>query len=209
MVEHVFGSLETLLHAYGASAVAVVLFFESLGAPLPGESLLVFAGLAAARGTLSIETVLIGAFIGSVMGDNTGYLIGRVVGRQLVLRYGARVGLTEARYRRVEATFDRFGPGAVAFARFFNVLRQLNGIVAGTAGMAWPRFLVCNAVGAALWVGFWGLGAYLFGDRLEASLKPLGRLVREPGAEIALAVLAVAALAAAAAWLLARRRPAR
>ena len=52
ILEHLFGSLETLLHAYGAPAVAVVLFLESLGAPLPGESLLVFSGLAAARGTL-------------------------------------------------------------------------------------------------------------------------------------------------------------
>jgi membrane protein DedA with SNARE-associated domain len=46
------------------------------------------------------------------------------------------------------------------FARFFNVLRQLNGIVAGTLGMSWWRFLVCNAVGAALWVLIWMLGAF-------------------------------------------------
>jgi membrane protein DedA with SNARE-associated domain len=48
----------------------------------------------------------------------------------------------------------------VTFARFFNVLRQLNGIVAGTLGMSWWRFLVCNAIGAALWVLTWMLGAF-------------------------------------------------
>ena len=206
-MEHLFGSLEPFVHAYGAFAVAAVLFLESLGAPLPGESLLVFAGLLAAKGELSLPALLAGAFVGAVMGDNAGYLIGRAVGRRVVLRYGVRVGLTEARYLKVEAAFDRFGPAAVAFARFFNVLRQLNGIVAGTASMAWPRFLACNALGAALWVGVWGLGAYFFGDKVEASLKHLGRLVRDPSAGIAIAVGVAALVAAAAAWLVFRRRP--
>lgn len=206
-MEHLFGSLEPFVHAYGAFAVGVVLFFESLGAPLPGESLLVFSGLLAAKGEVSLTGLLAAAFVGSMMGDNAGYLIGRAVGRRLVIHHGARVGLTEARYLKVEAAFDRFGPAAVAFARFFNVLRQLNGIVAGTAGMAWPRFLVCNALGAALWVGVWGLGAYFFGDKIEGGLKHLGRLVRDPSTEVALAVGAAALVAAAAAWAIFRRRP--
>ena len=51
-------------------------------------------------------------------------------------------------------------------ARFFALLRQLNGIVAGSVGMSWWRFLAYNAVGAALWVSAWGIGAYYFGETL-------------------------------------------
>jgi membrane protein DedA with SNARE-associated domain len=54
----------------------------------------------------------------------------------------------------------------VLVARFFALLRQLNGIAAGTVGMSWWRFLAYNAVGAALWVSAWGFGVYYFGETL-------------------------------------------
>src|SRR5262245_8349364 len=59
----------------------------------------------------------------------------------------------------------------VMFARFFNILRQLNGIVAGTLGMSWWRFLVCNAVGAALWVLIWMLGAFYISQHASILAK--------------------------------------
>jgi membrane protein DedA with SNARE-associated domain len=54
----------------------------------------------------------------------------------------------------------------VATARFVVVLRQLNGVVAGSVAMPWPRFLLANALGAALWTTAWGGGSYLFADML-------------------------------------------
>ena len=60
--------------------------------------------------------------------------------------------------------FARYGGATVTFARFFSVLRQLNGIVAGTLGMDWRRFLAFNSLGAALWVGVWVLGPYYLGE---------------------------------------------
>jgi SNARE associated Golgi protein len=77
-------------------------------------------------------------------------VIGRTLGHAAIARFGARIGLTEARFGWIEGLFARYGAWTVMFARFFNVLRQLNGIVAGTLGMGWWRFLVCNAVGAAI-----------------------------------------------------------
>jgi membrane protein DedA with SNARE-associated domain len=71
-----------------------------------------------------------------VLGDNVGYWIGRKLGRAAVSRHGARIGLTAARFDAVEAMFARYGAATVAFARFVNILRQLNGVVAGTLGMA-------------------------------------------------------------------------
>ena len=87
-----------------------------------------------------------------MLGDNIGYAVGRFGGRRLIVRYGARIGLTESRLAMVEAFFQRHGGEVVLVARFFAVLRQLNRIVAGSVGMGWWRFLAYNAVGAALWV---------------------------------------------------------
>ena len=70
--------------------------------------------------------------------------------------------MTAERLRKVEAVFARYGPLTVGFARFLNVLRQLNGVVAGTMAMDWRRFLVFNAFGGALWAVAWTtIGFYL------------------------------------------------
>lgn len=161
----VFEGLAPWIHEYGAAAVFVIVTFESFGVPLPGESLLIAAAILSRRGDLSFSALLVSAWSGAVIGDNIGYLIGRVLGRRLLLRFGAKIGLTASRLRRVEATFARYGPLTVGFARFVNVLRQLNGVVAGSLKMDWRYFLVFNALGGAIWVIIWtAVGAYI-GER--------------------------------------------
>jgi membrane protein DedA with SNARE-associated domain len=176
---HELGTLEPWIQHYGVAAVFVILTLESLGIPLPGESLLVIAAILAERGDISFPGLLVAAWAGSVIGDNIGYLIGRMLGRRLILRYGAKIGLTTERLRRVEAVFARYGPVTVAFARFFNVLRQLNGVVAGIVQMEWRRFMAFNALGGALWVLAWTMaGFYLgrHGARIDVLLHKLGYL---------------------------------
>ena len=68
---------------------------------------------------------------------------------------------------RAEGIVSRYGPAMVIVARFVVVLRQLNGLVAGTTEMPWPRFLAANVVGAALWVGLWTTLAYRFGRDVD------------------------------------------
>lgn len=167
-IHHLIGASEQFIRDYGAVAVAVIIALEALGAPAPGESLLIFASAMAARGEMSWTALAAGAWAGAVVGDNIGYLIGRYGGRALVARFGGKVGLTEARMARVEAAFARYGPATVAFARFVAVLRQLNGIIAGTLQMDWRRFLFFNALGAALWVGMWTLLGHALGEHSAA-----------------------------------------
>ena len=93
-IEHILGNLEPLVHEYGAAAVMVILTFESLGLPLPGESLLVVASVLAGRGELSLLPLMLSAWAGAVLGDNIGYLIGRRLGRAIVVRYGGRSAST-------------------------------------------------------------------------------------------------------------------
>jgi membrane protein DedA with SNARE-associated domain len=190
-IAHFFGNFEPFVHAYGATAVMVILTFESLGVPLPGESLLIFASVLAGRGELSLIPLMVGAFAGAVAGDNIGYLIGRRLGRAIVLRYGAKIGINADRLGRVESFFTRYGAVTVAFARFLNVLRQLNGVVAGMLKMEWKRFLLFNALGGALWVTVWTLAGYYLGKHV-ADIKVIAHDLERTAT-----ILGVAALLAA------------
>ena len=86
------------------------------------------------------------------------------------------MGVRADHLERVERFFQRYGGVVVVVARFFEILRQLNGVVAGTVGMTWWRFLAFNALGATLWVGLWGLGVYYLGRHMEQVHAVLKRL---------------------------------
>jgi membrane protein DedA with SNARE-associated domain len=126
---------------------------------------------------MSLPALLIFAWAGSVLGDNIGYLIGKTICRATITGYGGKIGLTDARISAAEEIFSRYGSTAVLFARFFPVLRQLNGIVAGALRMSWWRFLLFNAIGAALWVGAWVFIAVYFSAHAAATTQFANNLV--------------------------------
>ena len=159
--------LEGFVRHYGAFAAMPILAIEAVGAPVPGELLLIFASVLAGRGEISLPALIASAWLGSVAGDNLGYLIGRKLGRATVLRYGAKVGLTAERFSAIEGTYIRYGYATVLFARFFSILRQLNGVLAGMLGMSWWRFALLDAIGAALWVMVWVFAPAYFSEHLN------------------------------------------
>ena len=187
-IEQVINNLEPLIREYGVVAVTVVLTFESFGVPLPGESLLIVASVLAGRGDISFSSLLFFAWVGAVFGDNIGYMIGRILGRTVVLRHGEKIGLNAERLRKIEEVFARYGPVTVAFARFVNILRQLNGVVAGTLNMDWRQFLIFNAVGGALWVLVWGFAGFYLGEHLSM-ISSFARDLGVAGAIVILAIL--------------------
>ena len=156
--------IDPAIAAYGALALFGILYFESFGAPLPGESALIASSLLAVRGDLAIGHIFLAAWSGAVLGDSTGYLIGRFGGRKLLIRYGYFVKLTPERLSGLEARAQTGGFFMVLTARFIVVLRQLNGVIAGSVGMPWLHFVAANVIGAALWAGLWSFGPYFFTD---------------------------------------------
>jgi membrane protein DedA with SNARE-associated domain len=169
-VEHVgtlFQHIEPFIRDYGVVAVVVILGLESLGLPLPGETVLIFASIATARGNIAIETLILAAWLAAVIGDNIGYVIGHTLGRRLVLQYGKRIGINEDRFHKLEQVFHRYGALTVAAARFLAGLRQLNGVIAGTLGMDWRKFLFFNALGGAIWVTLWVVGVHILARYVE------------------------------------------
>ena len=156
-----------LLRDYGYVMLFCVVLAESFGIPAPGQTLLIATALLAAHGELNIAVVLSAAFAGTALGGVIGYGIGTYGGRRLILRFGRYVRIGEPELGRLERSFTRYGIGFVLFARFFEVLRQLNGIVAGTVGMPLRAFLLSNFAGSALWVGLWGLGSWRLGKQMQ------------------------------------------
>ncbi|MFK4146012.1 DedA family protein [Streptomyces sp. NPDC004065] len=170
--------LAPLLSHYGYWAVGGVVLVEDFGIPAPGETILVAAGVYAGAGELNVMAVGVIAFLAALVGDNIGYLIGHFGGRAFVHRWGRYIFLTPERFHTAERFFERHGGKIVTVARFVEGLRQANGIIAGTSGMPWRRFLVFNALGAALWVGLWVTVAYFAGTHIDAVYREIGRYQR-------------------------------
>ena len=168
--------------------------------PCPGETILIAAAVYAGAGRLNVLAAGVFGFVAAVVGDNIGFAIGHYGGRTLVLRWGRYVRLTGERLDTAEIFFQPHGAWIITVARFIEVLRQANGIVAGTTGMRWRRFLAFNALGAALWVGAWVSLGYLAGNHLNAIYRDITRY-----SSYLLIALPVA-LAAYIAWQILRHR---
>ena len=160
--------LHQYLLDYGYPILFVVVLLESLGLPGPGQTLLITACLLAAHGKLDITLVLATAVAGTTLGGMIGYWIGRRGGRVLILRFGRYIRIGEPELERLEASFDRYGLWFVLFARFFEVLRQIQGIVAGAVEMSFRRFLLANLAGGLLWSLSWGLGSWKLGRQIHS-----------------------------------------
>jgi membrane protein DedA with SNARE-associated domain len=155
-----------ILDRWGYLAVAGMIGVESFGIPAPGQTIMVAAAIYAGAGRLNIVGVAAIAFVAAVMGDNIGYWIGVRGGRKVAHKYGKYVFLTPERLERAERFFARRGSRIVLVARFIDGIRQFNGIIAGITAMPWRTFLLFNALGAFLWVGWWTTVAYILGTHL-------------------------------------------
>ena len=160
--------LHNYLLEYGYSALFVVVLLESFGIPGPGQALLITAALLAAHGKLDISMVLTTAIVGTTLGGMIGYWIGRRGGHALILRFGKFIKVGEPELLKLETSFERYGFWFVLVARFFEVLRQIQGIVAGTVEMSFRRFFFANLAGGLLWSLVWGLGSWKLGRQIHS-----------------------------------------
>ena len=188
-------TLQSFLHHYGYLAVFLIIALESAGLPLPGEATLISAAIYAATShDLILPLIILWASAGAIVGDNAGVWIGRRFGLALLLRHGARIGLTEPRLKLGQYLFSRYGGKIVFFGRFIAVLRALAAVLAGANRYPWRRFIIFNAVGGIVWTASYGSAAYLFGQSMHQLEGPIG-----------IVLLATAIIAALFAWRFLRR----
>lgn len=171
-VPEIINKVAPYINQHGYLAVLLLVMLEDFGIPVPGETVLIAAAFfAGVEGQLNIFLVALFAFIGAVVGDNIGFAIGQYGGHPLIERYGRYVFLTPERVGKAEAFFNRNGGKVVIIARFIEGLRQLNGLLAGLSEMEWPKFILFNSIGAALWVGLWSVVGYLGGSHIQTFLR--------------------------------------
>lgn len=146
----------------GLAAIGLIVFVETgllVGFFLPGDSLLVTAGVLAAAGYFDVAALLAIAFVAAVAGDQVNYLFGRRAGRGLAHRYPR----LRRHVQRAEAFYRRYGGRTIVLARFVPIVRTFAPAVAGAAEMEYRRFTVFNVAGGAVWVTSTIGGGYLLG----------------------------------------------
>ncbi|MHB1534474.1 MAG: DedA family protein [Acidimicrobiales bacterium] len=175
-----------LLVTYGYAAVFALVALESLGIPLPGETILVAAGTyAGSTHRLSVWAIFGVAAAAAIIGDSIGFWIGDKGGYRLLRRYGHYVRLDETKVKIGRYVFDRHGGKVVFLGRFVSILRTYAAFLAGTNRMRWRRFLTFNVAGGTIWAAIYTFASYALGNAIAKASRTV---------DIGLGVVAVIAV---------------
>lgn len=150
---HRLRSPRELIEWGGYVALVAIVFSETgllVGFFLPGDSLLVTAGLFAAKGDLNVVTLMVLLSIAAIVGDTVGYWFGAKTGPPLYSRPNSRF-FKRQHLLKAHAFYEKYGGITIVVARFMPLIRTFAPIVAGAAGMNYRRFLAFNFLGAVLW----------------------------------------------------------
>jgi len=157
--------LKELIRAGGAPLVCTIVFIETgffVGFFLPGDSLLVTAGIFAAAGAVPLKWLLWPVMGCAIIGDQLGYWIGRTAGPALYRREDS-LFFRRSHLQRAHEFYQKYGGRAVIFARFVPIIRTFCPPVAGAAQMPYARYVLFDIFGGIFWVGAMILGGYFLG----------------------------------------------
>ena len=188
MTEVLFGYVST----YGLPVIAISAFLSCLAVPIPTFAVMLAAGAFAASGDLVLWQVLTCAYLAAVVGDQSGFQIGRW-GGQAVIGALEKSPSRAAMIARAETSIARWGGTGVFFSTWlFAPLGPWMNLMAGAAGMSRLRFLLWDAAGEAIWVTGYVLLGFLFGTRLPELVDLVGDwagLVSSAGVTVVLGVI--------------------
>jgi membrane-associated protein len=157
--------LKELIRSGGAPLVCTIVFVETgffVGFFLPGDSLLVTAGIFSSAGVIPLYWLLAPVMLCAIVGDQIGYWIGRAAGPALYRREDS-LFFRRSHLQRAHEFYEKYGGRAVIFARFVPIIRTFCPPVAGAARMPYSRYFIFDIFGGVLWVGAMILGGYFLG----------------------------------------------
>lgn len=163
---HKLGNLEELIKWGGLTVLIIVVFAETgllVGFFLPGDSLLITAGLIAAQGLLDIYILIASLTVAAIVGDQVGYLFGRKTGPMLFKREKS-LFFDKDHLIKAKEFYERYGGRAIIYARFVPFARTFAPIVAGVGKMNYKKFVSFNIFGGIFWVLSMCLAGYYFGN---------------------------------------------
>ena len=151
---HQIYDVETLVRVGGLMAITAIVFTETglfVGFFLPGDSLLVTAGIFAARGDLDMWTLNIALSLAAIIGDSVGYTIGARTGPKIFTREDS-LFFHRKHLLSAKQFYERYGGFTIFVARFMPIIRTFAPVVAGVGGMQYRRFVGYNIAGGVTWV---------------------------------------------------------
>ena len=161
-------NVPVLIRTVGPYGLMAVVFAETgllIGFFLPGDSLLITAGLFAARGDLDIRLLVPSLIVAAIVGNATGYAIGKRTGKALYSRPDSLLFRRE-HLQMTHDYYEKHGAITIVLAQFIPILRTFAPVVAGVAEMGYTRFATYNVVGAVLWVASMTLAGYALGNMI-------------------------------------------
>jgi membrane-associated protein len=158
-------ALKELVRSGGAPLVCTVVFIETgcfVGFFLPGDSLLITAGIFAAAGVIPLKWLLGPVMLCAIVGDQIGYWIGRTAGPALYKREDSLL-FRRSHLQRAHDFYEKYGGRAVILARFVPIVRTFCPPVSGAAKMPYGRYVAFDIFGGIAWVSATILGGYFLG----------------------------------------------
>jgi len=187
---------------YGYWVIFFGVMLENAGLPIPGETVLLFAGFLAFHGKIRLVPAILTAIAGATLGDSLGFCVGRYGGVAFINRFLRSSAWVAQRYDEAHKLFLRYGQWAVFTARFITGLRVFAGVLAGVLLMPYPRFLLFNFTGAVTWATAIGCVGFFFGGSWQRLVRLLGQLDR-----VVLILVGVGALVLLVVHLSQRKKP--
>ncbi|MFD2369291.1 DedA family protein [Brevibacillus sp. GCM10020057] len=160
---------------YGYGALFGLFFLGILGMPLPEETLLVFSGFLVSLGKLEYWPTLLVCYFGSVSAMTAAYWIGRTLGYAFLERYGKRLGMGYAVYKKTEDWFNRVGKWALPVGYFIPGVRQFTAYFAGITRLPFPGFMLYTYAGGLFWSLLFVTVGWQLGERWEEVFASLSR----------------------------------
>lgn len=168
----------------GYPVLGALIFGESAGLPLPGETALLTAGGLVAAGQMTLPFVILVAACAAIAGDTVGYWLGRRGGRAFLMRDGFLAEHRRHAVTRADRFFARYGTATVFFGRWVPGVRVVAAVMAGATRMPWRRFAVANALGAVTWATTVAAVAFLLGPTGAGILAAIGLSLGAVGATV-------------------------
>jgi membrane-associated protein len=196
---HTVYNVPQLIAIVGQYGLPLIIFAETgllVGFFLPGDSLLITAGLFAARGDLNLTLLIVTLIPAAILGNATGYQIGKRTGKALYSRPDSLL-FKRQHLQMTHDYYERHGGITIIVAQFAPILRTFAPVVAGVAGMSYRKFASYNVVGAILWICIMTLGGYLLGNVIPGIDKRIDVVV--------MVVIAISLLPALIGWLRSRK----
>mgnify|MGYP005995768047 CR=1 FL=1 len=184
-------SIFALVTTYGYLGVFVCAYLSCLLVPVPTSLMMLAGGALAASGDISAPILLMSAFTGAVLGDQTGYFIGRKFGRRTLKRWARAPALARVIARAEKTVDDRGGIGVFFSTWLVAPLGPYVNVVAGAGGLPWARFTIADILGEAIWVNLYIWLGFAFAGSLTLVAEVVGDVM---GLIAALLIAASAAL---------------